>query len=118
MNIFEWAEEYEGADYYEMSTGRTFLCSQYMRAKRFGLPAPGIYVIEPDGSTSIVFAPETEVKNNKNDVFEWNEHDDEEYDYRAHFSNSAREWFKKHSNMIGKIGSGSSICINWKHQKG
>ena len=90
MNIFEWAEEYEGADYYEMSTGRTFLCSQYMRAKRFGLPAPGIYVIEPDGSTSIVFAPETEVKNNKNDVFEFSDSDREKMEQLGYPGNNKR----------------------------
>ena len=45
-DIFEIAKEYGEADYYEMSTGRTYHIQEWARAKRLGLPTEGIKVSE------------------------------------------------------------------------
>lgn len=48
MDIYQQADAMD-ADYYDMETGNIFLIQEYNRARRFGLPTPGIRVISPDG---------------------------------------------------------------------
>lgn len=51
LDLYKLASEMN-ADYYDMKTGRTYLIQDYNRTKSFGLPTPGIYVREWDGTIS------------------------------------------------------------------
>ena len=55
FDIYELAKDplYQNADYYDMHTGNVYHTAAYNRAKRFGLPCPGIYVTLADGSRGI-----------------------------------------------------------------
>ena len=55
LDIYELAKDpiYQNADYYDMHSGNVYHTAQYNRAKRFGLPVPGIYVTLADGSRGI-----------------------------------------------------------------
>ena len=55
FDIYELANDplYQNADYYDMHTGNVYHTAAYNRAKRFGLPCPGIYVTLADGSRGI-----------------------------------------------------------------
>ena len=46
FDIYAYAEENPYADYLDMHTGYIYHIAAYMRAKRFGLPTPGIAVSE------------------------------------------------------------------------
>ena len=46
FDIYKYAEENPYADYMDMHTGYIYHIADYMRAKRFGLPTPGIAVSE------------------------------------------------------------------------
>lgn len=46
FDIYAYAEENPLADYMDMHTGYIYHIADYMRAKRFGLPTPGIAVSE------------------------------------------------------------------------
>ena len=46
FDIYAWAEQYPCSDYYEQSTGYIYKCGDYTRAKQFGLPTPGIAVVD------------------------------------------------------------------------
>ena len=59
MDIYKKAEECD-ADYYDFSTGNIYLIQEYNRAKRLGLPTPGIRVRMPDGTIGIVRKKEAE----------------------------------------------------------
>lgn len=48
-DIYELAETYGEADYYDIHTGYTYGIAAYNRAKRFGLPTPGILVYSESG---------------------------------------------------------------------
>ena len=48
-NIFEIAETYGEADYFDMHTGYTYHIAAWKRAKRFGLPNLGIAVTDESG---------------------------------------------------------------------
>ena len=46
FDIYQYAEKNPHADYMDMHTGYIYHIADYMRAKRFGLPTPGIAVSE------------------------------------------------------------------------
>ena len=46
FDIYDWAERYPGSDYYDQSTGYIYKCGDYTRTKSFGLPTPGIAVVD------------------------------------------------------------------------
>lgn len=46
FDIYAWAEQFPDSDYYEQSTGYIYKCGDYTRALRFGLPTPGIAVVD------------------------------------------------------------------------
>lgn len=49
MDIFEQAKKFD-ADYLDMHTGYIYKIQAYNRAKRLGLPTPGIEVYDSDGN--------------------------------------------------------------------
>lgn len=50
MDIYEYAKSIDyGADYYDMNTGYTYLIQDYGRAIKFGLPSPGIAIMDESG---------------------------------------------------------------------
>ena len=46
FDIYEWATKFPGADYFDQGTGYVYRCADYTRAIRFGLPTPGIAVVD------------------------------------------------------------------------
>lgn len=49
MDIYKKAKEMD-ADYMDMNTGYIYKIQDYNRAKRMGLPTPGIAVYDSDGN--------------------------------------------------------------------
>lgn len=48
-DIYEQAKEMN-ADFYDYRTGYTYLIQEYNRAIKFGLPTPGIRVMDSNGN--------------------------------------------------------------------
>lgn len=46
FDIYSWAQQFPGADYFDQHTGYVYRCADYTRAIRFGLPTPGIAVVD------------------------------------------------------------------------
>ena len=46
FDIYAWAEQFPCSDFYDQSTGYIYKCGDYTRAKQFGLPTPGIAVVD------------------------------------------------------------------------
>lgn len=49
MDIYEYAET-TNADYYDFSTGYIYKVQDYNKAKKLGLPTPGIEVVDIFGN--------------------------------------------------------------------
>ena len=58
MDIFSWAEQFPGADYYDMSNGRIYHVADYTAAKKRGLPINYIRVTEDGREIGVVYEPE------------------------------------------------------------
>ena len=59
MDIYKQAEEMD-ADYYDPTTGYIYLIQEYNRAKKLGLPTPGIKVKDSNGNIIGVARPKEE----------------------------------------------------------
>lgn len=50
MDIYKYAKEFD-ADYYDYNTGYIYKVQNYNRCLKFGLPTPGIEVVDQFGNT-------------------------------------------------------------------